>query len=179
MTLNEVIKRAASIIGLELDFDYEAPSPALTKLIDAANMIYSELILEHVPLKTKETASVSGGKCFYGELSKNVREILSVRHSGNKIKFNMYPTYFALSDDFDGEVEVEYLFHLGELKAEDQLILPPQFTVHVIAMGVVSEFYFRTGMVDEATFYKSRYDNAVTNLTRSIKSFRVPARRFI
>lgn len=179
MTLSEVIKRAASIIGLELEYDYDAPSAALTKLIDCANMIYSELTLEHVPLKTKEYVDVVGGECNYSDLSKNVREILSVRYNGNKLKFTLFPTFFALAEEIDGEVEVEYLFHMGELNESDNLILPPQFTVHVIAMGVVSEFYYRSGMVDEATFYKSRYDNAITNLTRSLKSFRVPARRFI
>ena len=132
MTLSEVIKRAASIIGLELEYDYDAPSAALTKLIDCANMIYSELTLEHVPLKTKEYVDVVGGECNYSDLSKNVREILSVRYNGNKLKFTLFPTYFALAEEIDGEVEVEYLFHMGELNESDNLILPGVTRAHMV-----------------------------------------------
>lgn len=178
MNLTDIIQKAADIIGLEITINYESPSAALSKLLDSARMIYSELTLEHIPLKTRERITIEGGRGYYRDLSKPVREILSVYRGDRKLKQQMYPTYFK-TEDVDGEVEVIYLFHLTDIAPDDELVLPPQFTVYTLAMGVVSEYYYRTGMVDEALFYKTRYDNSIGNLSRTLKGVSVPSRRFI
>lgn len=177
MKLSDILTRAAAIIGLE-GFSVTEESSALTKLCDCANTIYSELVLEHIPLKNKEAVEFSGGKAQYSDFTYRVREILCVRAYGAKIPFVMYPTYVE-AGDFSGTGEVEYLFHLGTLAPDDDVILPPQFTEYVMAIGVASEYYYRLGYIEEAEFYKARFDNAVGNLTRRLKSFRLPPRRFV
>ena len=177
MNLSEILTRAAAIIGLDEDSLGEQ-SATLTKLTDCANTIYNELILEHIPLRNKETIAFAGGKAYYEDFAYRVREILAVRACGTKVPFVMYPAYVE-AGELDGEAEVKYLYHLGTLGADDEVILPPQFTEYVMAIGVASEYYYRLGYIEEAELYKARFDNAVSNLTRRLKSFRLPGRRFV
>lgn len=177
MKLSEILTRAAAIIGLD-DVSVSVPSVTLTKLTDCANTVYSELVLEHIPLKNKEDITFTGGKAFYSDFRYRVREVLSVKVRGVKTPFVMYPTYVE-SEGAEGSAEVEYLFHPGTLEADDEVILPPQFSEYVMAIGVASEYYYRLGYIEEAEFYKARFDNAVYNLSRRLKSFRIPPRRFV
>lgn len=177
MILRDVINRVIQIAGLESEVSVDTPGAKLNKLIDCANMIYSELTLEYVHLKTKEDILFENGRAYYGSFSKNVREVLAVRQNGVKKPFTMYPLY--VEADIEGAGEVTYHYYLGELSLIDELTLPPQFNEYVVATGVASEYFYRTGLVDEAVFYKNRYDNAVTNLSRRLKSVNLPKRRFV
>lgn len=164
-------------MGLEEEVSVETPSAKLNKLIDCANMVYAELTLEYVHLKTRENLVFSEGRAYYDGFKERVREVLAVFSGGKKVPFTMYPLY--VEADAEGEAEVVYNYYLGELELTDEMILPPQYTEYVLAVGVVSEYYYRTGLVDEAIFYKNRYDTAVTNLSRKVKSVRVKERRFL
>ncbi len=176
MILKDVIQKSATIIGME-DADFNNPNEKLNKLIDAGKMIVSELTLEIFPLKTKELVSVSGGKCFYESLSKPVRQVVKIKRGEEILAFETLPEYVQVKGVENSVVEVTYLYYLPDVSLEEKLPLPPQFSPYVIATGVVSEYYFRVGMVDEATFYKTRYDYSVHNLTRNLKSSYVIQKR--
>ncbi len=178
MNLRQIIERSASIVGVEENLDFENPSMTLTRLNDCAKMIYGELTLEYIPLKRKEKVTLEGGRCAYTALSQNVREILSVKRGGVKLPHASYPTYLEC-EGCSGEVEVTYLFYPSEPSVDEELLLPPQFTLYFMALGTVSEYYYRVGMVDEALFYKTRYEHSLSNLTRNLKSVTIPRRRFI
>ncbi len=178
MNLKDIILKSAGILGLQ-DIDFDNPSESLNKLIDSAKMIVSELTLEHLPLKTKEMVYIEGGRGSYDQLSHQVRQILKVR-SGNKFyRTEMTPTCFTIEPEISGEMEVSYLYYLLDVGLDEELTLPPQIPVYVLATGVVSEYYYRTGMVDEALFYKTRYDYSVSSLMRTLKSVYIPRRGFI
>ncbi len=178
MTLKEIIIKSAGILGME-DLDFVDPSDNLKKLIDSAKMILSELTLEHIPLKTKEKVFIRDGKGLYEELSHPVREILKVRNGANSYRAKMFPACYVIDEKVGGEMEVTYLYYLVDVGVDEPLTLPPQLPAYVLATGVVSEYYYRTGMVDEALFYKTRYDYSLENLTRSLKSVYLPRRGFI
>ena len=178
MTLKELVLKSMEIIGLDVNVDFENPSVPLKKVIDSAKMIYSELVLEYVPLKTREKSEIKEGRIYYSDLSRPVREIISITKGGRKISFEHYPTCVKCFES-EGEVEVQYLFHVTDLDVDEELILPPQFTIYFLSTGVVSEYYYRIGMVDEALFYKTRYDHSLENLSRKLKSVRLPERRLL
>ncbi|MBQ8178579.1 MAG: hypothetical protein IJ033_05220 [Clostridia bacterium] len=178
MNLRQIIDRAQSIIGLDESFDYDNPTETLNKLIDSAKMVYFELTSEYVPLKRKEKIMIKDGKLNYSELSENVRSVLVIRAGGAKLAFEEYPTYVEV-DKHSGEVEVSYLFYPPYPNVSDELLLPPQFSLYFMALGTVAEYYYRVGMVDEALFYKTRYEHSLRNLTRNLKSVTIPRRVFI
>lgn len=179
MTLKDILEKSAIILGID-DVDFENPSKKVNKLIDAGKMIISELTLEIFPLKTKETVSIEGGKCYYQALSKPVRQVLKVKRGEEILPFETLPERVQLSPSVSGVVEVTYLYYLPDVTLQEELPLPPSFSAYVLSSGVVSEYYFREGMVDEATFYKTRYDYSVLNVTRNLKSsYVIPKRGFI
>jgi hypothetical protein len=87
----------------------------------------------------------------------------------------MYPLY--VESDINGDAEVSYLYHSDELTLEDTVLLPPQYTAFVLANGIAAEYFYRSGLTDEAVFYKNRYDTAVLNLSRRRQSVTLKAGR--
>lgn len=177
MKLKEVINKVIDILGIENEVNVETSSSKLSKLISCANTVYSELVIEYVPLKTSEKITFSDGRAYYASFSNYVREVLTVKNNTGKYDFECYPLYVKSSAD--GECEVTYLYYPNELTIDSEIILPPSFTAHVLAQGIVSEYFYRTGLVDEAVFYRTRYENSVINVTKKRKSCNLPRRRFI
>ena len=177
MTIQEVVERTAAIIGVNEDIT-EMSVAMYNKLSDSVVTVYTELITEHVPLKTKESVTVTGSKIFYEDLSYRVREILSVKSPEGRLKFEEFPEYVKL-DDYSGKAEVEYLYYTIPQAGSDKLILPPQFTEYVMAVGAAAEYFYRSSLLDEAVFFRNRFESAVNNLTKRGRIFNIPVRRLL
>ena len=61
----------------------------------------------------------------------------------------------------------------------DRLILPPQFTEYVLAVGAAAEYFYRSSLLDEAVFFRNRFETAVNNLTKRGRVFNLPPRRLL
>lgn len=178
MKFSEIIQKTIQITGLENEVSTDTASEKLDKLIDSANMIYSELTLGSVHLKTRETLSFEGGRLYYTEFGQGVREVLSVKKDGTAVPFTEYALYIE-APGVEGEAEVTYIYFPETLALTDTVVIPPRFTAAILAIGAASEYFYRSGLIDEAVFYKNRYDTAVANLTHSIKGGKLPKRRLI
>lgn len=176
MILRDVLEKALDII-CDDEIDLNVSSKKLTKLISCGNMIYQELVEQYVPLKNKEELEFVDGVLLYSAFAKPVKDILSIKKSGFAYNFVMYPSY--VNCNVNGNAQVNYVYHGGELSIDDNIILPPQFSENILAMGVASEYFYRSGLCDEAIFYKNRYDNAIINLTRKKSSINLKGRNLI
>lgn len=177
MTLKDILKAALEIIGDE-DIDPEESSKKLDVLISCANMIYTELTDEYAELRHKETVSAPDGTIAFGDLAKNCKSVVRVTKNGIKVPFKVFPAYIECGTG--GELCVEYIYHPEQLASvNDEVVLPPEYTARSLSSGVASEYFYRTGLAEEALFYKNRYDNTVLNLSRKRNSFRLKNRRFI
>lgn len=178
MTLKDILKKAKEIIGDEnIDLDAETDTPERARLISSANMIYEELTEEYVHLKHSEKLIVTDGRIYYTEFTKPVKDVMRVRKNGVAVPYELYPLY--LKCDTDGEVTVNYVYHAPTLTLTSNVELPPTFSDAALASGIASEYFYRSGLYDEAVFYKNRYDNTVLNLTRKRSPIIVKYRRFI
>ena len=178
MILKDLLEKVIMIVRLEAA-DIQNDGPKLRQLIDCANMIYSELTLEYIHLKAKENILFNGqSRADYTSFSNRVREVLSVEINGTNIPFETFPQHIIAASLRGERAWVTYLYHTPELTINSLLILPPQYTEHIIAAGIASEYFYRTGMPEEAAFYKARYDNSIINLGRRVKSVHLPGRRF-
>ena len=178
MTLSDVIERAGNIIGLEGE-PTSYPTSAYNKLKDSAVTVYTELITEHVPLRTKEAVSVSNGKIFYEDLGKKVREILKISTGAGRLKFTVYPEYIETECGYSGDAEIEYLYYYVPCLPTDEMLLPPQYTEYILAVGTAAEYFYRSSLIDEAMFFRNRFESAVNNLSRTKRVFNLPYRRLI
>jgi hypothetical protein len=176
LILSDILEKAIAII-CDDDIDLTVSSTKLTKLISCGNLIYSELTEEYVQLKKSEEISFSDGIAKYTLFSESVKDIREIVKDGLKRTFRIYPSYVEC--DIDGDAEVVYTYHADELGLADEVVLSPQFTAAILATGVASEYFYRSGLTDEAAFYKNRYDTSVVNLTRQNKSIELKVRRFL
>lgn len=176
MTVREVLTKVLGII-CDDDIDLCVDSKKRKRLIDCTNTIYQELTEQYIELKTKEKIEVCDGKIYYATFSKRIKDILSINKNDIKQEYKLYPTYLEI--DIKGEVEIKYTYLPTELTLDNELILPPPYTENMLAMGISSEYFYRSGLVDEAIFYKNRYDNALVNLSRKRNSFVLKERRFL
>jgi len=177
MTLKEVLEKAAAII-CDDEIDLNVQSKKRDKLVSCGNMIYQELTQEYVHLKTTDTLSIDDKRIYYSAFPKAVKEILSIYVNGAEVSFEQEPLFVRV-DAPSGKCEVRYVYNVPEVNLSDTLTLPPQYTATILAVGVAAEFFFRSGLSDEAIFYKNRYDTSLINLSRKKRPLTVAYRRFI
>lgn len=176
MNANEVLTKALGII-CDDDIALDVESKKRQRLLDSLNMIYAELTDEYVDLRKNETMTVENGRIYYADFAESVKNILSIKQNGASREFKIYPIYAGVSAE--GECDVEYTYHGGELTLTSDIVLPPQYTAAILATGVASEYFYRSGLPEEAIFYKTRYDNSVMNISRRRNPITIRERRFI
>ena len=177
MTLADVIERTASIIGAEGDVT-TYPTQLLNKLKDCVCTVYAELITEHIPLKTKEKATLSGNRIYFEDLNFSVREILKISSPAGRHRFNVFDKHVEV-ENCPGEAEVEYLYYFVPEELTDELVLPPQYSVYIMAVGAAAEYFYRSSLLDEAMFFRNRFESGINNLSRSGRIFALPKRRLL
>ncbi len=177
MKLKDAILRSVYLLGMEEEVDLAVDGLKRNRLIDCGNSVYAEIAGQYVHLKTVEPIEFSDGRAYYTDFGFPVREILSVKDNRGEVPFEMTPTYVAAKAA--GTVEVRYVYHPLPAGLEDDLLLPPQYTEHIVAQGIAAEYCYRTGLVDEAMFYQARFESAVTNIARRIRPANLPARKLL
>lgn len=176
MTLRDILTKALEIIG-DGELDLDAESDKRSRLISCGNMIYSELTEEYVRLRHEEILAADRGIVLFSDFAKPVKDVIRIRRNGVKIPFRQFQTHVDCG--VHGAVEVEYLYHAPELTLDGEADLPPFFTASALAAGVAAEYFYRSGLTEEALIYKNRYDNSILNLSRRRNSAEVRQRRFI
>ena len=176
MTLKQVLIKVTEFVNNGL-IDVDTPSDELNKAIACGNFIYSELADEYSDLRYVEDKTSADGKILFSAFSKDVKKILSVKDGKIAVPFKEFASYLQV--DHDGTYTVEYAYKVGDALLTDTLDLPACFTLYAVACGVASEYFFRSGLMEEALFYKNRYDRAVNNLTASRRKSKLKIRRFI
>lgn len=176
MTTKDILLMSAGIICDE-EIDLGIASKKRAKLIDCANMIYGELTEEYLPLRNDEKLTADGGRIYYTAFSKSVKDVIAVYKDGVKIPFELFPLYLKCAAE--GEVDVKYVYHAEELTLDGDVLLPISVTPSVMATGIASEYFYRSGLIDEAVFYKTRYDNSIANLSRKRGIITLKARKSI
>lgn len=175
MKFIDVINRAAEIVGAEPNF--EEMNAAAKKLIACGRLVYGELTAEYVRVVQEEDIAFADAKAEFTAFSKPVKEILSIVKDGVRREFKAFPAY--VSCQITGKAKVRYAYHCDEPELHDELVLPSQFTPAMLATGVAGEYYYRGGLLEEAVFYKNRYDTSVINQTRRQKPLELKVERFL
>ena len=176
MTLKQVLQKAVEIIN-NGRIDVNTASEELTRLIDCGNFIYSEIADVYCDAKYSERVISIDGIINFADLTKDVKKVLKVTKNSVDIEFKEYNDHIDVSDG--GAYKVCYAYKSSDVELNDNLDIPAFFTVYSVACGVASEYFFRTGLVEEALFYKNRYDRAVNNLTSDRRRSKLKIRRFI
>lgn len=177
MHIKDVINVAIDILELK-DVDYLSDDEDVRRLYSSANYVYSELTVNYIDLRKIEEHVVKNSVLQYNQFEEPVREILAVKVGDKNLKFKMYDDYLAV-DGYEGNVIVDYVYKGGHINQNSVLSVPPFFSEYMLATGIASEFCFRKGLLDEASYYKSKYEDWLKNFERKVRHFCLPRRRLV
>ena len=177
MKIRTIVEKASEVLGIAPDFN--ATTGATATLVKCANAVIEELTLSVVSLRDVAKATASGGRITYESLGRNVREITDVIDAhGDRAEYVRYPDYIFVARD--GLYAVKLCYYLCNLGVMEEFSLPPEYSEGVLVYGVLSEYYYRTGLIDEAIFYRNRFDRMATGVSNVRSAPRtVRARRLL
>lgn len=177
MHIKTVINETLKLLELE-DVDSESDAPEMQRIYDCANYIYAELTSQYVEMRKIESHVFKNGEVLYSEFEEPVKEICVVKEGDRNLRFRMIDDR-VLCDGFNGEATIDYIYKGKTLNKNSYLSVPPFFSEHMLATGIASEYFLRTGRIDEYSHFRARYENWIVNYGRKARSYTIPRRRFI
>lgn len=178
MTLRDILEKTKAIIGEDFDLDEEEEGAKRDRLIASALSIYDELTSDYVHLKAEEEVEFEDGICYLDAFTNRVKDILTVKQNGSNVNFEMFPLFIRCIG-LQGKCEVKYYYTPPQPSLDSALSLPPRFSEYMLANGVASEYFYRTGLVDEAIYYRNRYEYSLNNAGMRLRNLRLKADRLL
>lgn len=169
MNLRQILEKATE--NLSLSIDLTEPNSENALLISCGNAIISQLVEEYIDVKKVETVISVDKKIPYAELKESVKNVYAIKANGKSVKFHEYADHIAV--DKDATYEITYSYVLGEKGLDDVIVIPPKYTVNILAVGVAGEYAYRKGFLEEGRELRTRYLIALKNLEKTAKSVRL------
>ena len=176
MLFREVLEKVKSIIN-ECDIDLDLEGEKQKRLIESGKSVYEELLTEYTNLKMTEEVELISNIFFFNDLSKKVKDILNITQNGKSYDFEMYPLYVKCSAK--GKVVIKYYYLPEEPDLDTELLLPPKFTLYMLANGIASEYFYRGGLVDAASYYRHKFDYSLSNISTRQRNLSIKADKFV
>lgn len=186
LNVKEIIKLAATYLQLDevlqmsiLDGEEETVSDQTLKnyelLLRAVNLVYEEIACDYIPLKHREQVVCVTENILLSSLSKKPIHIDSVfNEKGEKVKFQLYPEHIKLEN---GTYFIEYSYTPDAVTLSDSLeSFSNKITERVVSYAVASEYALISGLFDEATTWKKRFEDAIAAALSKKNAVKLPNR---
>ena len=85
---------------------------------------------------------------------------------------------FGVKVDKVGDYFVEYSYFPNKVSINDDIDYYLKLNELTFAMGVVGEYYYLKGAIDDACMWDKRFKSSMFNLLRPKRSVSIPARRW-
>lgn len=159
------------------DFDEIATRKELNNILRCANLVCAEVASEYFPLKTQQFFVTNDGKIPFDDFLHSPIDIHAVSVNEKKCSFKIYPSE-VITDT--GKVLIDYTY-LPENVALNGELDYSEGKLHsrTIAYGTASEYCLISGMYEEALIWDKRYKDSLINTNRTLRSFKLPKRRWI
>ena len=186
MLVKNIIKMSAEYLDLKEVVKYlnnEIDSTAdiadeIANLMLAINMVNNNIASSYIELLAEKKLYVSEDVTQYSAISNrsiiDVKKVLSL--SGKKINFKILPE--GLKIEFSGDVVIEYSYFPDMLNLADEINYYLKMNEITFAVGVVAEYLYIKGDVDDAYVWDKRFKNTIFNLIRPRRNIVLPARRW-
>ena len=186
MNINEIIKKAAVIVGREdvgrfINNDkteiFEDTEYTLKTFLSLLNLVIQELAATFIPMYKKETVVTKNGVARFADLSFTAMEIVGVYDlDGNAITYEFTPEYIKVDR---AQIVIEYEivppnYELGQNVDYTEKQVP----CVILAYGLVAEYYVNTGRFEQAVSWHQRYVDAINSL-RKTKNVKCKSRSFV
>lgn len=166
MILKNVLIKAASLVGADVNFDESGDEQTL--FTECGKDAILRVGAEFADVRTKQKAVSTGGMIPYSALNKSVKRVIKVVTADGKQPFTEESD--GIKVGFDGEAEVTYAYFAEPIGLLSEIDLPPRFGLNMLALGVAGEYCYRKGFYKEGEIYDKRFAAALANATRDAKS---------
>ena len=174
MTVKEVLTLASQFLNKEDDFeDYIAgvdsfPSKSFKVLLNALNIINSEIANDYFPLMIEEEIDIQNNKIYFDDLTKKVKDVYSVSSLDKSMsyRFKAFENYLNVSAG--GRVVITYSYVPEVLILTDELAtFGGKISARAFALGVAAEYLYINGIFDEAAVWHKRFiDSIIANQSK-------------
>ncbi len=171
MTIKEVAKEAAAMVGVNVDFTQTGDEQ--TTFEKCVTDTVARISDEFCDLKTTEEIDCDDGKIPYDAFTKKVKRIIKAVKNGKKIPFCEEPDCVKVKEN--GTLTITYAYHAEASSLSDKVPLPPVFSLNALAAGTAGEYCFRKGYYKEAEVFDGRFAKAIERFLRGVKSVTIKA----
>jgi len=174
MKVKDILKGASVVLSkfdLVNKFDDEngASDHDIQVLLEALNLVLSEIACDYIPLYKVEDIEAHGNTFDVTTLSKPLLAIRSIKDKrGCNVRFMLDGDEVKLPS---GKYLLKYTYNIDKVKLDDEVRgFDRQLTDRVIIYGVVSEYYLISGLYSEAELMRSKFEAALTSACKKLNN---------
>lgn len=182
MKVVKIIKDAAKMLGVKdvvesingEDFENEE----VQNFLVATNIVNNNIAANYIELINFIEVETSNGVIDIKDLTKN--EILNIK-SIKRCKDGLVATFKIRGDKImieDGCYVVEYSYFPSDLEIADEITYYTKINDMIFAQGVVAEYLFLKGDIQEAHNWDSKFKNIMRGTLRPRRNISMPQRRW-
>lgn len=186
MKVKNIIKKSAEFLRLENVVRYLNDQMEITSEIDqeikdfliAINMVNNNIASSYLELIDVVEIVNRKGEISFNDISQNpIIEIKNVcDFAGNDISYKLLSTGLKVSEV--EHIKVTYSYFPQEVGVDDDIDYYLKINDLVFAIGVVGEYLYIKGAIDEASIWDKRFKQTMFNLIRPKRNIVIPAKRW-
>ena len=179
MNVNEIMNKALSLLGItDLIIPAGSDDPRQTRLLNALDVTYHQLITEYAPLEKEEPVTVTGGEAELSLLSETLFDVVRLTDAaGEKGPCRLRGRTLLAAD---GTYRLTYYYLPQSAPAiGGTLTVAPQVTLTLLARGVAAEYASESMLYEEALLHERIYKEGLMRVLSPHAGKRVTVRRWI
>jgi len=187
MLVRDILKFSADYLGLKsvknyLNGDSELTDEVLEdldNLLLSVNMVNNNIASSYIELNSTKELFVKNNLVKFTEISKRpIIEIKSIKNNGyGDIAYKVFPE--GVEVEKVGHCFIEFTYFPDKVEIDSEINHYLKLNEMIFAMGVVGEFLFIKGAIDDAYMWDKRFKTAMFNLLRPRKNIVMPKRRWL
>ncbi|MDR1905819.1 MAG: hypothetical protein LBQ27_02745 [Clostridiales bacterium] len=182
MLIKNVLKKAAAMLGLNIDLDAAnaETDKDIKSLIQCADIVNNEIFTDYFPLlREEEVYFNSAGYAETAALGKKLLRVLSLKYAGVNIKYTIFPGRIYVNGARNAFLTMRYA-HAPEtvtgLNYDTESDVG--ITERIFALGVAGEYCLINGMIDESRIFDKRYKDSLLGMTGKRSAINVRQRKW-
>lgn len=150
----------------------------LDRFVECVNIINRQIATKYCPIKNKKVLKSNNGKILLSLItSEEVIEITQVLLNDDKIMFTIENGYLVTNTQ--GVLTFYYNIMPKTLTKSDVInYYYNRVNENIFAYGVVSEYLYIMGNIDEAKIWEEKFENAISSAGTIRKGVIMPQRRW-
>ena len=186
MFVKNIVKTSAEYLGLKdvvkfLNSEVEATEQVLEEIenfVLAVNMVNNNIASSYVELLSSAEVDKVGSLIKYTDITdKSIIEIKKIEsYDGASLNFKLLPEGVVVEGA--SSCVVEYSYFPTRVGIDDEITHFLKVNELVFSLGVVGEYLYIKGAIDDAYMWDKRFKSSMFNLLRPRRNIEIPARRW-